>query len=76
VIPLGHRTYLKAKARGESSMFGKAGCSETAKLYAGRDPDGMVKPGLVEPKCPLSKGLRSDTAEDIRRYRTDQLPAC
>jgi len=50
VIPVGHRTYLKAKAGGESSMFGKAGCSETAKLHAGRGPDDKVKAGLLEPK--------------------------
>jgi hypothetical protein len=43
VIPLGHRTYLKAKARGENSMFGKAGSCETTKQLAGRGPDGMVK---------------------------------
>src|SRR5262245_60211597 len=52
VRPLGHRTYLKAKAGGESSMFGKAGCREAARRYAGRGPDGMAKPALAEPKCP------------------------
>jgi hypothetical protein len=29
VIPLGHRTHLKPKGVGESSMFGKAGYDET-----------------------------------------------
>ena len=46
--PLGHQTHLKAKAGGENSMFGKAGRSETVKLRAGRGPDGMAKPVLVE----------------------------
>jgi len=55
VIPSGQRTHLEAKAEGENSMFGKAGCSETVKLPARRGPAGMVKPKLVEPKCPLSK---------------------
>jgi hypothetical protein len=32
VILLGHRTYLKAKAGGENSMFGKAGNTETASV--------------------------------------------
>ncbi len=31
VRPLGHRTYLKAKARGERSLFGKAGYPGTAR---------------------------------------------
>jgi len=35
VKPLGHRTHLKAKARGESSMFGKAGHEGT---YTNRAP--------------------------------------
>ena len=52
--PLGHRTHLKGKPGGESSMFGKAGCSETAELHAGRGPDGKVKPGLVEVQSPQS----------------------
>jgi hypothetical protein len=56
---LGHLTYLKAKAGGESSMSEKAGCSETAKLHAGRGPDGMVKPRLVESQCPHCNVARS-----------------
>jgi hypothetical protein len=52
---LGHPTYLKAKAGGESSMSEKAGCSEVAKLHARRGPDGTVKAGLLEPQCPCSK---------------------
>ena len=36
-------------------MSGKARCSETAKLHAGRDPDGMVKAILPEPQCPSCK---------------------
>ena len=49
---LGHRTYLKAKAVGESSMSGKSRCSESVKRYARQDPGGMVKAGLPEPKSP------------------------
>ena len=71
---LGHRTHLKAKAGGESSMFGKAGCSETAWLHAGRGPDGMVKAELPEPQCPLCKEPRPDTAGNIRgSLNTDDL---
>ena len=55
MIPLGHRTYLKAKARGESSMFERQDAAETVKLHAGRDPDGMVKAELLEPQCPICK---------------------
>jgi hypothetical protein len=66
VIPLGHRTYLAAKAKGESSMFGKAGYSETTKLYARRGPDGMAKARLLEPKCPLRISTGSDRVVDIR----------
>ena len=48
--PLGCRTHLEAKAEGEISMFEKAGCIETIKGHARRDPDGMVKAGLPEPQ--------------------------
>ena len=44
--PLGCRTHLEAKAEGEISMFEKAGCIETIKGHARRDPDGMVKAEL------------------------------
>jgi hypothetical protein len=67
VIPLGHRTYPKPKGVRENSMFGKAGYGETAKPYAGRDPDGMVKAILLEPQCPYSKrhwpGLAVETRD-------------
>jgi len=33
-------------------MSEKRGMSETTKLVAVRDPDGMVKPALVESQCP------------------------
>jgi len=66
VIPLGHRTYLATKVKGENSMFGKAGCSETTKRYARRDPDGTVKAALPEPKCPYCKGHRLDKVVDIQ----------
>ena len=49
---LGHRPYLKAKAGGENSMWGKAGCSEAAKRYARQGPDGTVKAALLEPQIP------------------------
>jgi hypothetical protein len=67
VVPMGHRTYLKAKAGGDNSMFGKAGRTETVKVRAGRGPDGMVKPTPAEPQCPNCKQYRSDTTVDIRR---------
>jgi hypothetical protein len=66
VIPLGHRPYLKAKAGGERSMTGKAGCREAAKRHAGRGPDGMVKATLPEPQCPFCESCGSDTAVVIR----------
>ena len=50
---LGRRPYLKAKAGGESSMVGKAGYDESRESWVCRGPDGMVKPGLVEPQCPI-----------------------
>ena len=51
MIPLGCRTYLDAKAEGDTSMFEKAGTRETIKRrQARRDPDGMVKAGLPEPQ--------------------------
>src|SRR5271163_1671418 len=55
VIPLGCRTYLNAKADRDGSMFEKAGCSETIRGHARRDPDGMVKVGLPEPQWPNCK---------------------
>ena len=42
-------------------MFEKAGCSETIKGQARRDPDGMVKAELPEPQwpyCNLSGWIR------------------
>jgi len=53
VIPSGHRAYLEAKAEGDNSIPGKARCGEATKAHAGRGPDGKVKAGLLEPKCPL-----------------------
>jgi hypothetical protein len=53
VILLGHRTYLEAKAKGESSMFGKAGHDESRESCVGRGSDGMVKAKLLEPQCPI-----------------------
>jgi hypothetical protein len=55
VIPLGHRTYLDAKVKGENSMSEKVGCMEAISVHARQDPDDMVKARLPEPKCPHSK---------------------
>jgi hypothetical protein len=66
VKPLGCRTHLEAKAEGEISMFEKAGCIETIKGHARRDPDGMVKAELPEPQWPNRKGLGLDTMVDIQ----------
>lgn len=71
--PLGHRTYLAAKAKGDNSMFGKAGSDETTKSLAGRDPDGMVKARLLEPKCPLCISTGLDTVGNIQRSHE---PSC
>lgn len=59
MIPLGHRTHLAAKAKGESSMFGKVGCAETTQAHARRGPVGMVKAELPEPQCPFCKAQRA-----------------
>ena len=52
---LGCRTYLEAKAKGESSMSEKAGRGEAVEPHARRGPDGMVKAALLEPQCPIRK---------------------
>ena len=36
-------------------MVEKARSSKTVKLYACRDPDGMVKAALLEPQYPICK---------------------
>jgi hypothetical protein len=94
---LGHRPYLdygnrpitvkyRAKAEGESSMVEKPGCSETVKRYARQDPDGKVKAGLLEPKCPIcnidGSGKTDETgcvpeitAVASRRFR-QMMPLC
>ena len=69
MIPLGHLTYLKGKPGGESSMSGKPRCPEIADGQARRGPDGKVKAGLLEPQCPICKGLGLDTAIDIQGFR-------
>ena len=69
MTPLGHRTYLKAKAGGENSMSEKAGCSEAADLHAGRGPDGMVKARLLEPKSPIRT-----TSDRKQRMNSEVLP--
>jgi len=62
VIPLGRLTYLKGKPGGDNSMSGKPCCPEIAEGQARRDPDGMVKAGLLEPQRPFCKGLGLGTA--------------
>jgi hypothetical protein len=47
-------------------MLGKAGAAETVEAAAGRDPDDMVKPKLVEPQCSTCQYHRPDTTGDIR----------
>ena len=74
VIPMGHHIYLATKVKGEISMCGKARCSETTKLYARRDPDGMVKAVLLEPKCPNCKGLRLGKVVDAQVLRDHDGP--
>ena len=74
MIPLGRRTYLDAKAKGETSMFEKAGCSETIKGQARRDPDGTVKAGLPEPQwpyCNLSGWIRWLTSNVLMTGKFD-----
>jgi hypothetical protein len=66
VIPLGHRTYPDAKAKGERSMFEKAGRPKTIKGHARRDPDGMVKAKLPEPQWPFCKSTRLDTMVKVQ----------
>jgi hypothetical protein len=51
-MPLGHLTYLEAKAEGDNSMYGKAESREAAYLLVRRGPVGMVKAGLPESQCP------------------------
>ena len=50
-------------------MLGKPRCSEIAWGHARQDPDGKVKAGLLEPQCPICKGLGLDTAIDIQGPR-------
>jgi hypothetical protein len=66
VIPLGQRTYLNAKVRGDNSMSEKPRYIETIKMYARQDPDGMVKAKLLEPQWPICKLIRLDTMVDIQ----------
>ena len=47
-------------------MSGKPRCPEIAWGHARRDPGGKVKAGLLEPQCPICKGLGLDTAIDIQ----------
>jgi hypothetical protein len=74
VTPLGHRTYLDAKAKGENRMSEKAGCNEAIKMQARRDPDGMVKAGLPEPQCPLCKRHGLDTMAHSQGPQDNQCP--
>ena len=66
MIPLGHRTYLKAKAGGENSMSGKAGNRETINRLARRDPDDRVNAQQQEAKYPHCKYHDLETMVDIQ----------
>jgi hypothetical protein len=63
---MGHHIDLATKVKGKNSMCGKARCSETTKLYARRDPDGMVNAGLREPKCPYCQERRLGKVVDAQ----------
>ena len=67
-LDLGRRAYLKAKAVGESSMPEKARRREAIKRRVRRGPDGMVKPTLVEPQCPICKETRPGMMVETWRY--------
>ena len=69
VIPLGRLTYPKGKPGGDNSMSGKPRCPEIAWGHARRGPDGKVKAGLLEPQCPICKGLGLDTTIDIQGFQ-------
>ena len=69
MIPLGHRTYLAAKTKGDKSMSGKAGCRETINRPARQDPDGKVKARLPEAKYPRCKAFDLDTMVHIQGSR-------
>ena len=49
---LGHRVYLKAKARGDKSMPEKRGPLEGTEGVAPQDPRDKAKAGLPEPQSP------------------------
>ena len=70
MIPLGHRTYLATKVKGDNSMFGKAGCRETINRHARQDPDGTVKARPLEAKYPNCKCHNLDTMVDIQGSQT------
>jgi hypothetical protein len=74
--PLGHRTYLEPKGEGEISMFGKPRILEAIKRLARRDPGGMVKTTLTEPKYPTYKviGPDMDGTRKMANVRCSQIP--
>ena len=49
-------------------MSEKRGMSETTELVAAQDPDGMVKPALVEPQFPGVSSAPVGTS--LRQHRT------
>jgi hypothetical protein len=67
--PQGQPAYLAAKAKGENSMLVKRWRSENVKGRVAQDPDGMVKPRLVESQMPSCQSHRSDTT-----FKTPILP--
>ena len=67
---LGHRVYLKAKARGEKSMLEKRGLLEDAKGTAPRGPPDRANATLPEPQSPAGEcRTLAATASPTRRYR-------
>jgi hypothetical protein len=53
--PMGHRTYLGPKGKGESSMFGKRKMLEAVYGIDPQGPSDMAKATLLEPQDPMSK---------------------
>ena len=70
---LGHRVYLKAKARGEKSMLEKRGLLEDAKGTAPRGPPDRAKATLPEPQSPAGE-CRTLAATASQRGATGSRP--
>jgi hypothetical protein len=53
--PVGHRTHLGPKGKGESSMFGKRMDREAVYRFGPQDPSDMAKAGLLQSQGPVSQ---------------------